>query len=111
MSTTPSDRFEYLPGRWILRGEKIRLSRGPYYLADDGRRLSMAERGVFVLLELFVDKFRRRHLVLSGSSGASVVVPIKPRRSKFSLAGYRPRPYRFAKVGATRREIARRRTQ
>ena len=42
------DQFRYGPRSVLVPGDRFRVTGGPIYITDDGAKIPMAERGVFV---------------------------------------------------------------
>ena len=94
-----NDRWEYLPGRWIEHGERVRVTGGPVWIDADGVRHAMGERGVFKFDLLAVDGTGKPFVLVCGVDGyGTIALPVGKRKSKLGLAGWKSREYRFAKV-------------
>lgn len=102
------DVFEYRPKQYVRRGEKLRVRGGPIYKDHDGVEHVMGERGTFTFCGAFEERRGRMFLMLHGENGIAVI-PVKPRRTKHSLPGYKAKPYSFVKVRASTHDKPKRR--
>ena len=98
MPIPPNVETEYrLSPRVVLRaGDRFKASAGPYYRLDDGRRVPMAARGLFVLVEI-VRQRTRVYLLAYGRDGWALLHVEGRRRSK--VPGLVCRPYRVRRAG------------
>ena len=93
----PNMETEYrLSPRVVLRpGDRFKASSGPYYRLDDGRRVPMAARGTFVLVEI-VRQRTRVYLLAYGREGWVLLHVEGRRRSK--VPGLVCRPYKIRRA-------------
>lgn len=97
-----NESWIYTGNRSVSRGDKLRISKGPYYLTQDGKRISMAEKGIHTFIKHVQVRnakggFKSEYLVVAGVWGASIVIPLGQKRSKYGMP-YKCRPYKFSKV-------------
>ena len=104
MRIPPTVETEYrLSPRVALRpGDRFKASAGPYYRLDDGRRVPMAARGTFVLVEI-VRQRTRVFLLAYGRDGWALLHVEGRRRSR--IAGLVCRPYKIRR--ASRVDVSR----
>jgi len=92
--------YQLSPRVTLVPGDRIRVSGGPYYRLASGERVSMAARGVFVLVA--VEQRRGRVTLLAyGRDGYAVLHVAGRRRS--GVPGLVARPYRVRRVGGRKR--------
>jgi hypothetical protein len=83
--------------RVVLRpGDRFKASRGPYYRLEDGRRLPMAARGTFKLVE--IRRHRSRVYLLAYGREGWVLLHVEGRR-RSAVPGLVARPYRVRRAG------------
>jgi hypothetical protein len=100
---TPTVETYQLSPRVVLApGDSFRVAAGPYYRLADGRRVPMAARGTFRLVEV-VRQRSRVYLLGYGREGWALLHVEGRRRS--AVPGLVARPYRVrrAKTTAARR--------
>jgi len=86
-----------LSPRVILQpGDRFRVSGGPYYKLEDGTKVPLAARGVFVLLAVDQGRRGRVQLLAYGSGGFAVIHVAGRRRSR--VPGLVCRPYRVRRA-------------
>jgi hypothetical protein len=97
MRIPPTVETEYrLSPRVVLRpGDRFKASAGPYYRLDDGRRVPMAARGTFVLVEI-VRQRTRVFLLAYGRDGWALLHVEGRRRSR--VPGLVCRPYKIRRA-------------
>jgi len=78
----------------IQPGDRFRVAGGPYYRCHDGRKLPLAARGTFRLVEVIRHR-SRVHLLAHGVEGFALLHVEGRRRSP--VPGLVPRPYRITK--------------
>ena len=88
--------YQLSPRVLLAPGDTIRVSRGPYYRLADGRRVPMAARGVFRLVEV-VRQRSRVYLLAYGRSGWALLHVAGRRRSR--IPGLVCRPYSVRRAG------------
>lgn len=93
-----SDSWEYLPGRYVHKGDKLRISGGPVYKDSAGSVHRVGERGVFTFCLLAHDATGAPYILVSGPSGGSICIPLVAKRSRLGVRGWLNKPYRLAKV-------------
>jgi hypothetical protein len=89
--------YQLSPRVCLERGDKFRVSGGPYYRLPGGAKIPMAARGVFVLVEVEHDR-SRVYLLGYGAGGYSLLHVAGRRRSR--MPGLVCRPYRVRRVAA-----------
>ena len=93
-----SEQWQYLPNRSVSRGDMLRISGGPVYKSPStGELHRMGHRGVFKFVEHCLNGCDE-YIVVASSLGGTFVIPLRMRRSKLGIKGYRNLPYRFRKV-------------
>lgn len=88
------EKIEYIPGRWLRKGDRVRISGGPVWVDGNGARHRMGERGVFVFDCAAVDSHGVPYIIVSGRSGATVCIPLVARESRLGVPGWKNEPYR-----------------
>jgi len=111
MSTTRKIQvsYEYSYGpRSVLRpGDRFRVTDGPVYVTDDGRKIPMHERGVFVFKRFCVQGTSKWIEAYRADGGGVAVLWVgRTGRSK-AIPHLRRRPYRV--TGKVREQKANRR--
>jgi hypothetical protein len=93
----PTVENEYrLSPRVVLRpGDRFKATSGPYYRLDDGRRVPMAARGAFLLVEI-VRQRTRVFLLAYGRDGWALLHVEGRRRSR--VPGLVCRPYKIRRA-------------
>lgn len=92
-----AERYEYLPGRFIVPGDLIRVSRGPRYVLADGTRVPIGHRGTMRLAAIRVEGRSRLVLVCyQPNNGWCHLGTGRPRHPIDSAVEHRP--YRIVKV-------------
>jgi hypothetical protein len=94
----------------VLRpGDRFRVSKGPYHVLANGKKVGMAERGEFV----FIDYFEADHCILarSGKKGEchTALLWVGPEIPCPKIPGTIRRPYRIQRVRAQTNRAVRRR--
>jgi len=99
--TPPVETTGYrLSPRIVLApGDTFRVAAGPYYRLADGRRVPMAARGTFRLVEV-VRQRSRVYLLAYGREGWTLLHVEGRRRS--AIAGLVCRPYRIKRLRVDR---------
>lgn len=103
--------LEYRYGkRGVLKpGDRFRASGGPVYVTDDGRKLPMAERGVFIFHRYCV-RGAAQWIEAFRASGGFVLLWVGPAVRSRTIENLRRRPYRITgKVGEGKHSTSRRR--
>jgi hypothetical protein len=75
-------------------GDRFKVAGGPYYRTADGRKIPLAARGTFRLVEVIRHR-ARVHLLAHGAEGWTLLHVEGRRRSP--VPGLVPRPYRVTK--------------
>ena len=97
---TPTVETYQLSRRIVLApGDSFRVAGGPYYRLADGRRVPMAARGVYRLVEVVRER-SRVYLLAYGREGWALMHVEGRRRS--AVPGLVARPYRVRRVKADR---------
>lgn len=93
--------YQLSPRVTLHPGDRFRVAGGPYYRLASGERVSMAARGVFVLVA--VEQRRGRVTLLAyGRDGYAALHVAGRRRSR--IPGLVARPYRVRRVGSRRKD-------
>ena len=87
--------YQLSPRVCLERGDKFRVSGGPYYRLAGGEKIPMAARGVFTLVAVARDR-SRVYLLGYGAGGYSLLHVSGRRRS--SISGLVCRPYRVRRA-------------
>lgn len=88
--------YRLSPRVTLQPGDTFRVAGGPYYRLADGRRVPMAARGTFKLVEV-VRQRSRVYLLAYGREGWALIHVEGRRRS--AVAGLVARPYRVKRAG------------
>ena len=89
------DSFHFGHKSVLRLGDRFRVTGGPYYLTDDGERIPMYERGVFVFERYCVQGSAKWIDAHRADGGGHVVLWVgKPCWSK-AVPNLRRRPYRI----------------
>lgn len=97
---TPTVETYQLSPRIVLApGDSFRVTGGPYYRLTDGRRVPMAARGTFRLVEVVRER-SRVYLLGYGREGWALVHVEGRRRS--AVPGLVARPYRVRRAKTDR---------
>jgi hypothetical protein len=97
------DEYPYGKRGVLKRGEKFRVSRGPYYVNEDGSKSLMAERGTFVF-KRYCTIGSQKWIEAKHQDGGDVVLWVGKEMKNPLLQSFRRRPYTVRKVGETTRE-------
>jgi hypothetical protein len=103
--TAETSGYRLSPRVTLHPGDTFRVAGGPYYRLADGRRVPMAARGVFRLVEV-VRQRSRVYLLAYGRDGWALIHVEGRRRS--AVAGLVARPYRLRRVGKNSRLVTHR---
>jgi hypothetical protein len=95
MTPTVETSYRLSPRIVLAPGDTFRVAAGPYYRLADGRRVPMAARGTFRLVEV-LRKGRRVYLLAYGREGWALLHVEGRRRS--AIAGLVCRPYRVKRL-------------
>jgi hypothetical protein len=96
MTPTIETSYRLSPRVTLQPGDTFRVAGGPYYRLADGRRVPMAARGTFRLVEV-VRQRSRVYLLAYGRDGWALIHVEGRRRS--AVAGLVARPYRVRRAG------------
>jgi hypothetical protein len=88
------DHYRYGPRSVLVPGEQFRVSGGPVYVTDDGRKIPMADRGVFVFHRYCVKGTARWIEAYRADGGLAILWVGKTGRSP-TVPNLRRRPYRI----------------
>jgi hypothetical protein len=88
------DQYQYGPRSVLAPGDRFRVSGGPFYVTDDGRKIPLADRGVFVFRRYCVQGAARWIEAGRADGGHAVLWVGKPGRSP-TVPNLRRRPYRI----------------
>jgi hypothetical protein len=91
------DHYRYSPRSVLVPGDRFRVSGGPVYVTDDGRKIPLADRGVFVFRRYCVQGASRWIEAHRADGGFAVLWVGKSGRSP-TVPNLRRRPYRIRKV-------------
>ena len=105
MTPTIETGYRLSPRVTLHPGDTFRVAGGPYYRLADGRRVPMAARGVFRLVEV-VRQRSRVYLLAYGRQGWACLHVAGRRRSP--VPGLVARPYRLRRVGKNSRLVTHR---
>lgn len=89
------NEYRYGPRSVLKPGDRFRVTGGPVYVTDDGTKIPLRERGIFVFkryCEQGAAKWLEAHRVDGG--GFVILWVGKPCRSK-AISNLRRRPYRI----------------
>ena len=104
MSSTCTDTFvgseewEYLPGRKVRKGDRIRVKGGPVWKDSQGVAHRVGECGVFKFHCFAYDAKQQPFILVSGETGGSVYIPLVVKRARYGVTGWINRAYRFSKL-------------
>jgi hypothetical protein len=96
MTPTVETGYRLSPRVTLQPGDTFRVTGGPYYRLADGRRVPMAARGTFRLVEVLRQR-SRVYLLAYGREGWALIHVEGRRRS--AVAGLVARPYRVRRAG------------
>lgn len=88
--------YQFGPRSILTPGERFRVSGGPVYVTDDGRRIPMFERGIFTFLRLCV-RGSARWIEARRSDGSTAVLWVGKACRSRTVPNLRRRPYRITK--------------
>jgi hypothetical protein len=89
--------YQISPRVTLQPGDRVRVSRGPYYRLASGERVSMAARGTYTLLAVEQGRRGRVTLLAYGPGGYAVLHVAGRRRSR--VPGLVCRPYTVRRAG------------
>jgi hypothetical protein len=95
MTPTIETGYRLSPRVTLQPGDSFRVTSGPYYRLADGRRVPMAARGVFRLVE--VRRHRSRVYLLGYGREGWALIHVEGRR-RSPVAGLVARPYRVRRA-------------
>ena len=88
-------RYRYGPRSVLVPGDRFRVTGGPVYITDDGRKIPMAERGVFVFRRYCVQGASKWiEAYRADGGGVAILWMGKPVHSRV-VPNLRRRPYRI----------------
>jgi len=93
--TVETQTYQLSPRITLAPGDAFRVTGGPYYRLADGRRVPMAARGTFRLVEI-VRQRSRVYLLAYGREGWALLHVEGRRRS--AVPGLVARPYRVRRL-------------
>jgi hypothetical protein len=94
----PNETWEYKPGRFVARGEKLRISGGPVWVDSKQVEHCIGVRGLYTFCFHTADAKGHEYIVCSGDAGSSVAFPLAKRRTNtIGVTGWKWRPYQFSK--------------
>jgi hypothetical protein len=92
------DQYRYGPRSVLVPGDRFRATGGPVYVTDDGKLISMADRGQFIFRRYCVQGTARwLEAYRADGSGLAILWVGKTSRS-LAIPNLRRRPYRVTKV-------------
>jgi hypothetical protein len=103
--TLETSGYRLSPRVTLQPGDTFRVAGGPYYRLADGRRVPMAARGTFKLVEV-VRQRSRVYLLAYGREGWAVIHVEGRRRAP--VPGLVARPYRLRRAGKNSRLVTHR---
>jgi len=92
------NQYRYGPRSVLIPGDRFRVAGGPVYVTDGGKKISMAERGVFVFRRYCVrgaSKWIEAYRADGG--GVAILWMGKTGRSR-TVPNLRRRPYRITGI-------------
>lgn len=96
------DVWLYRPGRSIRAGDRLRVRGGPYWLAANGDRISLGERGVYTFVRLVLDQSGLPIAAECASRHGCVLLPAdgvgRGSSDVRGLSGYVPAAYRYIRL-------------
>jgi hypothetical protein len=92
--TIETSGYRISPRVVLQPGDRFKVAAGPYYRCSDGRKLPLAARGTFRLVEVIRHR-SRVHLLAHGVEGFALLHVEGRRRSP--VPGLVPRPYRITR--------------
>jgi hypothetical protein len=92
--TVETSGYRISPRVVLQPGDRFKVAAGPYYRCSDGRKLPLAARGTFRLVEVIRHR-SRVHLLAHGVEGFALLHVEGRRRSP--VPGLVPRPYRITR--------------
>jgi hypothetical protein len=94
--TSETSGYRISPRVVLEPGDRFKVAGGPYYRTADGRKIPLAARGTFRLVEVIRHRARARvHLLAHGPEGWTLLHVEGRRRSP--VPGLVPRVYRITK--------------
>jgi hypothetical protein len=96
MTPTIETGYRLSPRVTLQPGDTFRVTGGPYYRLADGRRVPMAARGTFRLVEVLRQR-SRVYLLAYGREGWALI-HVEGRRRP-AVRGLVARPYRVRRAG------------
>ena len=87
------DRYPFGPRSVLVPGDRFRVSGGPFYVTDDGRKIPLADRGMFVFRRYCVQGAARWIEAHRADGGLAILWVGKPGHSP-AVPNLRRRPYR-----------------
>ena len=97
--TPAAEAYRLSPRVTLAPGDSFRVAAGPYYRLADGKRVPMAARGVYRLVEVVRER-SRVYLLGYGREGWALLHVEGRRRS--AVPGLVARPYRVRRVKTAR---------
>lgn len=98
--------YQLSPRVCLRPGDRIRVTSGPYCRLG-GQRIPVAARGLFVVVEVIVER-SRVYLLAYGAGGYSLLHVAGRRRSR--VPGLVCRPYRVRRAAVQKKTRAQRKT-
>jgi len=90
------DHYQYGPRGVLVPGDRFRVRGGPVYVTDDGKRIPMHERGVFVFRAYCVRGAAKWIEAYRPDGGGIIILPVGKSHRSRTVPNLRCRPYRVA---------------
>jgi len=92
------EEYRYRPRSMLVPGDRFRVSGGPLYVTDDGKAISVADRGTYVFRRYCVQGAGRWIEAYRADGAGLVILWVgKASRSRV-IPNLRRRPYRVARA-------------
>jgi len=91
------DEYQYGPRRLLRPGDRFRVKGGPIYTTDDGEKIPMYERGVFVFQKYYEQGAKRWIEAYRADKGGMAVLWMGRSMPSPHVPGLRRRPYRVTR--------------
>ncbi len=103
------DEYRFGPRSVLVPGDRFRVRGGPVYITDDGTKIPMVERGVFVFRRYCVQGTSKWIEAYRADGGGIVILWVGKSGRSHAVPNLRRRPYKVtAKVRDKQRRLRRR---
>ena len=92
------DEYHYGCRGKLSTGDRFRVSGGPVYITDDGTKISMADRGIFLFRRLCVQGAARWIEAYRTDGGGLAILWVGKSSRSRSVPNLRRKPYRVSKI-------------